>query len=203
MNGRDLGIARSRLRTVARQQAGAVERIEHALAWFVNDDGLCWPSLAVLHARIVAENDGVGLHRSTITSHVTRLPHYVTAGYLARNEPASRSGALRGVAVRAVRPELAVTLGFPPLAEALDRLADSGWLLPPQTTAADFVTDFVASSENGPKTEDSCLKTPTARRLGKNATRRSHAVKEASATETRYFARARVRARGDGEGRAA
>src|SRR5262245_40252474 len=139
LNGRDLGIARRRLCALARDSAdpaSAVARVEVALAWFVNGDGLAYPSLKALHARVAEEGGGVGLHKSTIAGHMPRLPHFLTVGYFARNDVTARQGALRGVAVRAVTPTVGADLGFPPLVDALARLEERFWVV----ARDDFVT---------------------------------------------------------------
>jgi hypothetical protein len=132
--GRELGVARQRLRAVIRPdrraRITAVERIELGLVWFTNGDGIAYPTVETLCARIAEDAGGRGLHRSTITRRIVDLPHYVTLGYFARNGPEVASGALRGTAVRLVRPAVADELGFPPAVEALERLEMYRWLLP-------------------------------------------------------------------------
>jgi hypothetical protein len=134
LTGRELGIARQRLRAIVRPdgraRGTAVERVELGLVWFTNGDGIAYPSLETLHARIVEDAGGCGLHRSTIARHIVELPHYLTVGYFARNGPEILSGALRGGAVRLVRPDVADELGFPPAAEVLERLEMYRWFLP-------------------------------------------------------------------------
>lgn len=129
LNGRDVGVARSKLRTVIvpnGQPASAIERVELALAWFVNGDGIAFPSTATLQEKI-SENDTIAI--GTIRNVSRRLPHFLTIGYLARGNHPSRKGALRGPAVRVVHPAIRTKVGFPPLDEALERLEMYRWVL--------------------------------------------------------------------------
>jgi hypothetical protein len=141
--GRELGIARQRLRAVirpdGRARATAVERVELGLVWFTNGDGIAYPSLETLRARIAEDSGGRGLHRSTVARLVVGLPHYLTVGYFARtSEDGIARGALRGGAVRLLSPDVADELGFPPAVEALERLEMYRWILPPRLRESDF-----------------------------------------------------------------
>jgi hypothetical protein len=114
--------------------------------WFVNGDGVAYPSLRTLCGH-VAET-GPELHFSTIAGVVNLLPHYFTVGYFARNGGNPGGGALRGVAVRIVHPDVADELGFPTATEAIERLEMYRWLL--LTTAGEAVSE--AKSGGAPKT---------------------------------------------------
>jgi hypothetical protein len=195
LRGRELGVARQRLAAIVcpdPASASAVERIELALAWFTNGDGIAYPTLETIRQQLA--KNGRLLHRSTLTGRTRRLPHFLTIGYLARNGLDLRSGALRGAAVRIVQPDLAETLGFPGAAEAIDRLQAGRWLL--LIEAVERAVE--ASSERDAQTPFPPLKTPTPRRLRFERFARSLTLEQGDVTalESERLPRARARGRG-------
>jgi hypothetical protein len=197
LDGRELGIARSRLCALAyndADQVTAVERVEYVLAWFVNGDGVAYPTIETLRHHLA--ECGQQLHRTTIAGAMRQLPHYLTVGYFARNGFNAGGGALRGVAVRMVRPEVAEELGFPPAAEAIERLQMYRWLL--LTSGGAAVSE--ATSGEAPDSRIPPLKSPAPRRHRKNATRRSLSMESGDVATFEGASVSRARAR-DGAGR--
>ena len=196
LGGRELGIARQQLSAVVRSGEGTtIERVELALIWFVNGDGIAFPTLDTIRRHLVEQ--GQPLHRSTLTAVTRRLPHFLTVGYFARNGFNPGGGALRGAAVRIVRPDLAEALGFPPLEEALERLQMYRWLLLTEAADALVASGKEASSGEEAQSRISPLKTPTPRRLRKNATQRSLSLEigDVTTSEPEKGSRARARRR--------